>query len=303
MGVQFLASAPTRQMPDSEIIVTLELQVLRERLEQKTAERDRMLGLFRRGRIDEATLDQHLDLIDAEAAGLQAEIESANRALSADEQAAQLRSAESLLASLRSKLAGPIPPELKRRIVEILVERVRADTVERWGVPQSEITITYRFGAPNEPAALVLPQAHRLNHRNQPPEKLETIGDHLRRRRLTLKLLQRQAADQLGVQVSSLRNWEVNRTKPGVEYMPAIIRFLGYNPLPPSDRWANRLVQCRAVLGLSQKQSAQRMGVDPGTLARWERGEREPRGAYAIRALHFVTAVEATWSPTSARTA
>jgi hypothetical protein len=33
----------------------------------------------------------------------------------------------------------------KRRIVEILVERVQADTVERFGVQQSEITIIYRF--------------------------------------------------------------------------------------------------------------------------------------------------------------
>jgi transcriptional regulator with XRE-family HTH domain len=76
--------------------------------------------------------------------------------------------------------------------------------------------------------------------------------------------------------------------------MPAIIRFLGYNPLPPPDGWAERLVQYRTVLGLSQKESALRIGVDQCTLARWERGEREPTGAFEARPLTFVAEVEAT---------
>jgi transcriptional regulator with XRE-family HTH domain len=118
-----------------------------------------------------------------------------------------------------------------------------------------------------------------------------------------LKLLQRQVAEQVGVDKCSIFNWESNRTKPGLEYMPAIIRFLGYNPLPPSDGWADRLVQCRTALGLTQSESAKRIGVDACTLARWERGEREPAGAFAARALQFLTAAEATWSPTAARTA
>ena len=130
-----------------------------------------------------------------------------------------------------------------------------------------------------------------------------TLADHLRRRRLTLKLLQRQVAEQLGVDKTSIHNWETNHTKPGLQYMPAIIRFLGYNPLQPSDRWADRLVMSRTALGLSQKESARRIGVDPSTLARWERGERVPTGAFAARVLRFVTAAEATWSPAAARTA
>jgi transcriptional regulator with XRE-family HTH domain len=270
-----------------------ELEGFRARLAEKSAERDRMLGLFRRGRIDESTLDQHLDLIDAEAAGLQAEIEAAIRALSAGDRAAQLRSAEELLATLRQRLEGPVPPELKRRIVEALVEKIQANTTERWGVPQSEITIFYRFSQPSEAAALVLPRSIRLNSRNRLPETLETIGDHLLRRRLALKLIQRQAAAQLGVGVTSLRNW-ANRSKPTVEFMPAIIQFLGYNPLPPGTTWAERLVSCRTAMGITQGEAARRIGVDQGTLARWERGVREPTGEFAVRAKRFLATAEAT---------
>jgi site-specific DNA recombinase len=277
-----------------------ELEGLQERLRDKTAERDRVLGLFRRGRIDDATLDQQFDVIDAEAGGLQAEIDMRAGALSAVDQASQLRCAEELLAALRKRLDAPIAPEIKRRIVETLVERVQANTVEKWGVQQSELVITYRFSEPEEGAALVVPRFHRLNVRNQPPEQLNTLGDHLLRRRLVLKLLQNQVAEQIGVDKASIANWEHDRSKPGVEYMPAIIRFLGYNPLPPKEDWASRLVQCRTVLGLTQKESAHRMGVDPSTLAKWERGERVPAGEFAARAERFLATVEVVCAPTTA---
>jgi site-specific DNA recombinase len=280
-----------------------EMVSLKQRLEQKTSERDRMLGLFRRGRIDDSTLDQHLNLINAEAANLQAGIEVAQRALSEEDRVSQLRSAESLLATLRAKLAGAISPEPKRRIVEILVDRVQADTVERFGVQQSEITIVYRFSRPEEPAALVLPRSHRINNRNRVPEKLETVGDHLLRRRVVLKLLQKQVAEQLGLDKMTISNWENGRSKPGPAHMPAVIRFLGYNPLPASKEWPDRLVHGRTAMGLTQREAARRIGVDAGTLARWERGEREPSGAFATLATRFLASLAAKASPKVARTA
>jgi transcriptional regulator with XRE-family HTH domain len=166
-------------------------------------------------------------------------------------------------------------------------------------VQQSEITISYRFNQPDEPAPLVLPRCHKLRNRNQVPEELNTPGDHLLRRRLVLKLLQRQVAEQIGVDKTSIANWEGNRSKPGVSYLPAIIRSPGYNPFPPGKKWSERLVQCRTVLGLSQGESAARIGVDASTLARWERGEREPTGSFAVRAVRFVTPVETTSALTS----
>ena len=48
-----------------------------------------------------------------------------------------------------------------------------------------------------------------------------------------------------------------------------------------------RLVLGRTALGLSQKESAAQIGVDQGTLAKWEREEREPHGRFAVQAQHF----------------
>jgi hypothetical protein len=57
------------------------------------------------------------------------------------------------------------------------VERIAADTVERWGVPQSTITVTYRFAQPSEAAAVILPQSYPIAAAG-PPEELNTLGDH-----------------------------------------------------------------------------------------------------------------------------
>jgi transcriptional regulator with XRE-family HTH domain len=51
---------------------------------------------------------------------------------------------------------------------------------------------------------------------------------------------------------------------------------------------ADRLVQGRTILGLTQAVAAKRIGVDQGTLARWERGEREPAGRYLARVQQFL---------------
>ena len=61
-----------------------------------------------------------------------------------------------------------------------------------------------------------------------------------------------------------------------MEFMPAIIRFLGYNPLPPATTWAEQLVSARTAMGITQKESARRIGVDQSTLAKWELEERDP---------------------------
>src|SRR5664280_922010 len=62
--------------------------------------------------------------------------------------------------------------------------------------------------------------------------------------------------------------------------MPAMKRFLGYSPLPPQKNVGEQFARHRTALGITQKDATRQIGVDPGTLALWERGERAPRGAF-----------------------
>ncbi len=60
--------------------------------------------------------------------------------------------------------------------------------------------------------------------------------------------------------------WERNATVPEVRNMPAIIQFLGHNPLPPTNSFSERLATACEVLGLSQWKMAAKLGVDPATV-------------------------------------
>jgi transcriptional regulator with XRE-family HTH domain len=113
---------------------------------------------------------------------------------------------------------------------------------------------------------------------SQYPQQISTLGDHIRTRRLDLKLLQRQVADQIGVHPLTITNWESNESSPETHFIPAVIEFLGYDPLPPPSSLPERLASRRRVLGLSQREMAERMGVDPDTLRGWEAGRHQPTG-------------------------
>jgi site-specific DNA recombinase len=260
-------------------------------LQQKAAERNRVVGLYRRGRLTDAELDAQMDEIAKEERALEAQAaELRGKMARAASIGPSLRSAEALLARLRKRLDEPISSDQKRRIIEVLVAAIRVDTIDSEGVKQALTTVTYRFGQPDQAMPLMLPQSYGASSVIRIPSEPRTVGDHIRKRRLTLKLLQRDAAEQFGVDQTSIHNWEGNTSIPEVRYMPAIIRFLGYNPLPAADGYGARLVRQRTTLGLSQKQSAERLGVDPGTLARWERGERTPAGELLNRVVRFLGA-------------
>ena len=271
-------------------------------LAKKAEERNRVLGLFRRGRLDDKALDQQMDEIGKEETALELQLEELRGKVTSSESiAATVSSAEALLAKLRKRLDGPISWEMKRQLVEILVAGIRVNTTESWGVKQAEITVNYRFAQLDGAMPVMVTQAYTGNSRVRIPMELRTIGDHLRRRRLSLKLKQEQLAERLRVTPCSVYGWENNHSEPSIGYIPAIIQFLGYNPLPSATTLGGHLVRHRTSLGLSQSESARRLGVDPGTLARWERDERKPIGAFAARVERLLTAVDCT--PAKARLA
>jgi DNA-binding XRE family transcriptional regulator len=89
-------------------------------------------------------------------------------------------------------------------------------------------------------------------------------------------LLQKQVAEQIGVDTTTVYNWERNETSPQIHVMPEVIRFLGRNPLPSPRSFAEKLKTARKELGLTQKALAKRLGIDSTTLARWGRGKTCP---------------------------
>jgi len=57
--------------------------------------------------------------------------------------------------------------------------------------------------------------------------------------------------------------------------------LLGYDPVPNEHAIADRLLAVRRRRGLSQRELAVELGVDPGTRSSWELGIRVPRARFA----------------------
>jgi DNA-binding XRE family transcriptional regulator len=61
--------------------------------------------------------------------------------------------------------------------------------------------------------------------------------------------------------------------EPELRFLPAILRFLGYDPRPAPATLGGQIRAAREAAGLSERELARRLGLDPGTLAAWERDE------------------------------
>jgi transcriptional regulator with XRE-family HTH domain len=98
----------------------------------------------------------------------------------------------------------------------------------------------------------------------------------LRKKRLDLKLLQRDVAKRLGANETTIYNWEKNRSNPSLQFIPKIIRFLGYFPLKCHEDTIGRLRFYKLVNGFSYKRLGKLMGKHPEQLADWLSGRVRP---------------------------
>ncbi len=115
------------------------------------------------------------------------------------------------------------------------------------------------------------------------PKESKTLGEHIRKRRMDLGLMQKEVAPRLGATVACVINWEKGHSEPVLRYVPAILAFLGYDPRPKPLTMVERLIAYRGSRGWRREMLAEALNVDPSTLARWETGEKEPWGDYAVR--------------------
>jgi transcriptional regulator with XRE-family HTH domain len=116
------------------------------------------------------------------------------------------------------------------------------------------------------------------------PKFLITLGDHLRKRRLDLSLRQKDVSQRLGVSEASIWYWEKNLASPSFGKIPKIIKFLGYVPYDSTGKtFEQQITIARRVLGLSQKELANFLGVDSGTVRRWEKGRGRPKGKLLVK--------------------
>jgi transcriptional regulator with XRE-family HTH domain len=112
---------------------------------------------------------------------------------------------------------------------------------------------------------------------SQYPISLNTIGDHIKRRRVDLNLSQKATADLLRVTECTVTNWEKNHSQPRLYLLPKVIRFLKYVPFGlPKENIGEKIIAYRNEHGLSQRKLAKLLSVDQTTIRDWERNKHKP---------------------------
>jgi site-specific DNA recombinase len=148
-GALVEAQRQLRTRLDQSASLAGESQRLQRQLLEKDIERDRIMTLFRRGRITIQEVETHLDLITQEAGELRTMLSG----LQAQQDLAQafeahLSEATSLLTTLQSRLENierTNDMETKRLVIELLVAGIRVETSSAGQKKHAAVTITYKF--------------------------------------------------------------------------------------------------------------------------------------------------------------
>jgi DNA-binding XRE family transcriptional regulator len=103
------------------------------------------------------------------------------------------------------------------------------------------------------------------------------LGDRIKKRRIELGLLQKEAAAFIGVNEENIYLWENGHCKPLVCFYPKIIDFLGYFPfIIDLSTFGGRIMQYRYMNGITPKAFGKLIGADPSTVRQWEAQRNEP---------------------------
>ncbi len=116
------------------------------------------------------------------------------------------------------------------------------------------------------------------------PDSPVTIGEHIRKRRMELKLLQSDVAECFDVSTDCITFWEKNRSNPQIKFFPKIISFLGYNPLAfDESTLSGKIKAYRYRTGTTSYMLANLLKVDQSTVTEWENGKRIPAPKHLIK--------------------
>lgn len=100
--------------------------------------------------------------------------------------------------------------------------------------------------------------------------------------------LQQEAASLIGVDKTTVFNWENGIATPSSWVVPGVLAFLGCDPTETGSTLGERLRSARRRLGLSHADLAERLGVDPSSVLGWERGRHQPTRQRRERIAAFI---------------
>jgi transcriptional regulator with XRE-family HTH domain len=108
------------------------------------------------------------------------------------------------------------------------------------------------------------------------PNQPKTIGEHLLKRRIDLKLTKVAVAKHIKVSACMIAVWEKGVCNPEAANMKNVIEFLGYYPLNDPKTLGDRIKKYRYMNGLNLEEFGQMVEADGATVWTWENGKYAP---------------------------
>jgi transcriptional regulator with XRE-family HTH domain len=103
------------------------------------------------------------------------------------------------------------------------------------------------------------------------PKNPISIGEHIRKRRMEMRLTQEEVAKLIGVTTDSVTNWENNRSTPRLNLLPRVTKYLDIIPINLNpDTIGGMIKDYRLRKGLSQKDLGLLLRVNSSSISDWE---------------------------------
>ncbi len=87
-------------------------------------------------------------------------------------------------------------------------------------------------------------------------ETPQSLGEHLKKRRRELGLLQREVAETMAVSTATAANWEKGKATPTPAQFRPVLDFLGYDPTSEGETLAERVTAKQRQFGVTLAQIA-----------------------------------------------
>lgn len=297
-------AASMEERKSQKAALTTELEMVKNAAKEKEIEKQNILDLYRKQIIGSADVEQQLQKIDREKAALDQRARDLEKQIKAEEGLAQqFNTVEELLADLKAKLDADPPFEVRREIVRALVKEIIVETKPSPSGggpgngpnnrrPLAIVTVRYSFfkdvtrtvrHAENNLDLL-------LTRRLQMPPWLlghqwsgDGPGARLRRARVAKNLVIRDLAKEVKMTPEAISYLESGINTASLQTLRKLakalevpIAYLGCFEKLPEDTLGQRITKARLYHGLTKKEMAHAISVDPKTLRSWEQDRHKP---------------------------
>lgn len=292
---ELAASMEKRKSQKSSLIA--EKEAIQKSIYEKDIEKESILDLYRKKLIGHTDVEKQLMKITTEKEALQRRMQELQQQIDTESiLEKQFDTAGELLAALREKIEGDIPIEVKKEIVRTLVDEVKVITIQEENEPpKAEVLIKYRFikavnrtdnRAENNLYIYVEKQVPLAQYNCALPES-DNQGARVRKARLAKSLTIRALAEASGLTPETISYIENGKNPASLSTLRVLsktlgvsICYLGCFKSLPEDTLGQKIRKGRLCAGMTIEELAKTIGVDPGTLNKWENDKHKPLKRY-----------------------